>query len=356
MTSHTLAMELPRAEAAVPTCRGGDFRLRSPVGLLHTTVTMTVAYQLYFSSAGSAALFTTIGLLLTCVALSLLMVSVREAALLSKSGFISMIALADTALVTIALYLAHGQAPALYLVYFLIMLIATSSPSLSLTLGLSVLLTLAYGSQLYLWNLYDETHLLQLPILFTMAAFYAYNRETMRQELTRLKGIATNGQRDPLTHLPNREQFLKDLQTALPHVSPYGPPSLAILFVDLDKFKPVNDSFGHQIGDQLLVAVAQRMLACVRAEDVVSRYGGDEFTLLLRGLHGTEEAEQTVARLLDRLSQPFQLGGHDIRIGASIGMAVKDNVWDHADELITRADAAMYRVKKGQSWKAAACA
>jgi diguanylate cyclase (GGDEF)-like protein len=324
------------------------------VGLLHTTVTVAVAYQLYFSGAGPAAPFTTIGLLAACVALSLLMVSVRESVLLSQSWFISTIALADTALATTALYLVHGQAPALYLVYFLIMLIATSSPSLPLTCGVSVLLTLAYGSQLYLWHLYDETHLLQLPILFTMAAFYAYNSEATRQELKRLGQMATKGQRDPLTHLPNREQFLTDLQTALPHVSPYGPPSLAVLFVDLDKFKPVNDTFGHQIGDQLLIAVAQRMMACVRAGDVVSRYGGDEFTLLLRVLHGTEDAERTVARLLDSLRQPFQLGGHDIQIGASIGMAVKTNVWDHAEDLITRADAAMYRVKQGHPWKAAA--
>jgi len=315
---------------------------------------VAVAYQLYFSGAGPAAPFTTIGLLAACVALALLMVRVRESALLSQSWFISTIALADTALATTALYLVHGQAPALYLVYFLIMLMATSSPSLPLTCGVSVLLTLAYGSQLYLWHLYDETHLLQLPILFTMAAFYAYNSEATRQELTRLGQMATNGQRDPLTHLPNREQFLQDLQTALPHVSPYGPPSLAVLFVDLDKFKPVNDTFGHQIGDQLLIAVAQRMMACVRAGDVVSRYGGDEFTLLLRVLHGTEDAERTVARLLDSLRHPFQLGGHDIQIGASIGMAVKNNVWDQAEDLLTRADAAMYRVKQGHPWKAAA--
>ena len=354
MAAQTMALTFPPADAAVSPCRGGGFRLRSPVGLLHTTVTLAVAYQLYFSGAGPAAPFLTIGLLAACGALALLMVSVRESGLLSRSWFISTIALADTALATTALYLVHGQAPALYLVYFLIMLIATSSPSLPLTFGLSVTLTLAYGSQLYWWDLYDETHLLQLPILCTMAAFYAYTSETTRQELTRLRQLATTGQRDPLTRLPNREQFLQALHAALPHVSPYGPPSLAVLFVDLDKFKPVNDTFGHQIGDQLLVAVAQRMLACVRAEDVVSRYGGDEFTLLLRVIQGTVDAERTMARLLDSLRQPFQLSGHDIRIDASIGMAVKDNVWDHAEDLITRADAAMYRVKKGHPWQAAA--
>lgn len=353
MTSHTMVLESPRADTAAPTCRSGGFRLRSPVGLLHITVTVAVAYQLYYSGAGAAAPFTTIGLLAACVALSLLMVTVREAGLLSQSGVISLIALAETALVTTALYLAHGQAPALYLVYFLIMLIATASPSLPVTVGLSVLLTFAYGSQLYLWGLYDEAHLLQLPILLAMAAFYAYNRNMARQEHDRLKRMATDGQRDPLTHLPNREQFLMALQAVLPHVSPYGPPSLAVLFVDLDKFKPINDTFGHQIGDQLLVAVAQRMLACVRAEDVVSRYGGDEFILLLQGLQGTEDAERMVARLLESLRRPFQLGGHDIRIGASIGMAVKDTVWDQAGDLITRADTAMYRMKQGEPRQAA---
>jgi diguanylate cyclase (GGDEF)-like protein len=315
---------------------------------------VTVAYQLYFSGAGAAAPFATVGLLAACVGLLLLMVSVRGASLLSQSGVISLIALAETALVTTALYLAHGQAPTLYLVYFLIMLIATASPSLPVTVGLSVLLTLAYGSQLYLWGLYDEVHLLQLPILLAMAAFYAYNSNMARQEHDRLKQMATNGQRDPLTRLPNREQFLMTLQAALSHVSPYGPPSLAVLFVDLDKFKPVNDTFGHQIGDQLLVAVAQRMLACVRAEDAISRYGGDEFTLLLQGLQGTEDVEHTVARLLESLRHPFQLGGHDIRISASIGMAVKETVWDQAGDLIARADVAMYRVKNGEPRQAAA--
>ena len=166
--------------------------------------------------------------------------------------------------------------------------------------------------------------------------------------------FATEQDGDPLTRLPNREQFLQALHAALPHVSPYGPPSLAVLFVDLDQFKPVNDTYGHQIGDQLLVAAAQRMVACVRAEDVVSRYGGDEFTLLLRALHGPDEAERTVARLRDSLRQPFQLSGHDIRIGASIGLAVKTTVWDRAEDLLTRADAAMYRVKQRVPRQAAA--
>lgn len=352
MATQSMPPDSPAA-AASPRRRRG-VRLRSPLGVLHTTITVAVAYQLYFSGAAAAAPGLTLSLLAACGALTLLLLRVREAGRLSHGGFISAIALADTALATTALYLVHGQAPALFLVYFLIMLLATATPSLPLACGVSVTLTLAYGSQLYMWHLLDETHLLQLPILCTMAAFYAYTSETTRQELTRLRQLATTGQRDPLTRLPNREQFLQALHAALPHVSPYGPPSLAVLFVDLDQFKPVNDTYGHQIGDQLLVAAAQRMVACVRAEDVVSRYGGDEFTLLLQALHGPDEAERTVARLRDSLRQPFQLSGHDIRIGASIGLAVKTTVWDRAEDLLTRADAAMYRVKPRVPRQAAA--
>ena len=122
--------------------------------------------------------------------------------------------------------------------------------------------------------------------------------------------------------------------------------SVAILFIDLDKFKPVNDTYGHDIGDQLLIAVGKRMLGCLRHEDLLCRYGGDEFLILLQGVRSKEQAEETRVRLLSVLTHPFTLTGHTISIGASIGIATKTSVFQAVDDIIKKADAAMYTIKR----------
>ena len=146
---------------------------------------------------------------------------------------------------------------------------------------------------------------------------------------------------DHLTGLPNRREFLDQLSNGLAHA-----PQCVILFCDLDGFKSVNDRHGHEAGDELLVEVARRLRACVRQSDLVSRFGGDEFLILLR-----DQAPSVVTavcdRIADALSRPIELRVEQVSIGASIGLAIATGEAD-ADALIRRADRAMYEAKRDE--------
>lgn len=353
MKSNVRATDItPAKSAAELTCRRKGARLNSKAGLLHVTLSLAVCYHLYLNDAIHTAPDSTIGLVLFSVALLFIILTIRNKTI-PHEWLLSTIALADTVVAVIALYLTKGEANSIFLLYFVTMLIAVSSPTLQLSCGMSALLIGTYGIELYLWEFYDERHFLQLPILLCMASFYAYSSETVRRELARVKAKRKREQLDPLTQLPNRERFLKELRTSLGKVTPYHSPTLAVLFVDLDNFKPVNDTFGHHIGDQLLIEVANRMGGCLREDDIVGRHGGDEFTLLLRNLQTTEEVHHAVSRLLSGFNHPFHVAGRDIRIQASVGIALQESAYDSAEDLIRRADDAMYRMKYGHELKAA---
>ena len=121
---------------------------------------------------------------------------------------------------------------------------------------------------------------------------------------------------------------------------------VTLLYMDLDGFKPVNDEFGHDIGDQLLVAVAKRLAACTRVEDTVARLGGDEFAVLVDSGTAPADAEQVSDRLAAAVTRPFVIGGHQLHLGASIGRAVFPIDADDPDGLLRAADAAMFGVKR----------
>ena len=149
---------------------------------------------------------------------------------------------------------------------------------------------------------------------------------------------------DLLTRLPNRSLFKDRLSMALTQAARNNQ-RLAVMFIDLDRFKIINDSLGHTMGDRLLQAVSQRLLACIRKGDTLSRFGGDEFTLLLPDTVGTQAAVQVAEKILESVKEPFRLGDHDIHIGASIGIAMYPEGGTTLDGLIKNADIAMYRVK-----------
>jgi diguanylate cyclase (GGDEF)-like protein/PAS domain S-box-containing protein len=162
-----------------------------------------------------------------------------------------------------------------------------------------------------------------------------------REQAQRLAQLALY---DSLTQLPNRTLLLDRLDVALERARRTGA-RVGLLFIDLDRFKPVNDSLGHAVGDQLLVLVGQRLLNCVRKSDTVSRLGGDEFVITLDDIAHFREASRCAAKIAEALEAPFVVAGHILRLGASVGTAVfPDDAADPA-QLLRQADLAMYEVK-----------
>ena len=149
---------------------------------------------------------------------------------------------------------------------------------------------------------------------------------------------------DNLTGLPNRALFNDRLEAAVLRSRRSGSCS-AVLFIDLDRFKPVNDSLGHAVGDQLLIAVAQRLLAGTRSSDTVCRYGGDEFVILLAEIAHPEDASLYASKLKAAFSTPFEVCGHQLLVTASIGIACFPESTSNANELVQCADTAMYESK-----------
>jgi diguanylate cyclase (GGDEF)-like protein/PAS domain S-box-containing protein len=149
---------------------------------------------------------------------------------------------------------------------------------------------------------------------------------------------------DPLTGLPNRVLFMYSIEHALAGAR-RNKLGVAVMFLDLDGFKLVNDTLGHLVGDQLLIAFGQRIKSCVRPGDTVARLGGDEFTVLLESLPGSDEAERVASRILERLQTPFQFEGRDLYVSSSIGIAYGTLGAMAPSDLLRYADAAMYRAK-----------
>jgi diguanylate cyclase (GGDEF)-like protein/PAS domain S-box-containing protein len=149
---------------------------------------------------------------------------------------------------------------------------------------------------------------------------------------------------DPLTGLPNRTLFNDRLHQAWARAARRDEP-IALLYLDLDRFKSVNDTFGHSVGDHLLVTVARRMSECLRTTDTVARLGGDEFAVILDPVFGTQEALSIAQRIVDYVRQPMDIQGHEIRITPSIGAALTTGSAIEPDHLLRRADAAMYQAK-----------
>jgi diguanylate cyclase (GGDEF)-like protein len=167
----------------------------------------------------------------------------------------------------------------------------------------------------------------------------AIERTQMRKRLQHM------AQYDQLTHLPNRQLFLDRLKTALTRAE-RDQTLLSLLFVDLDRFKQVNDTLGHAMGDLLLQRVAQRLLECVRASDTVARLGGDEFVVLLESGHAAEQATAVAEKILSAFLQPFDLDGHQVPMWPSIGVAIYPEHGGDESLLLSHADAAMYLSKK----------
>ena len=168
---------------------------------------------------------------------------------------------------------------------------------------------------------------------------YALERRRNEQKLVNLAEL------DSLTGLANRSIFMEYLRHAVARTDRQKN-HVGLLFLDLDRFKTINDSLGHAAGDQLLVQVAERLTKSIRASDMVCRLGGDEFTVILEGVGRTEIAAHVAEKILAALAASFSIDGHDIYVNASIGIALYPGGHAGVDELVKNADMAMYRAKE----------
>jgi len=166
-----------------------------------------------------------------------------------------------------------------------------------------------------------------------------YRRQAERQ-------LLRGALHDAVTDLPNRASFVERLSQALARTRRDSDYRFAVLFVDCDHFKAVNDHLGHAAGDRLLVEIARRLQSSVRPADVVARLGGDEFTLLLEEVAGLPQVEHVARRVLDSLAAPFLLEGREVRTSVSIGAVLSEPHYEQAQDLLRDADLAMYRAKE----------
>lgn len=176
--------------------------------------------------------------------------------------------------------------------------------------------------------------------------------EMRTQVLQRESELDHLAHHDALTGLPNRTLFRRRLSEALAAANKHGM-LVGLLFMDLDRFKQINDSYGHAAGDKMLIEIGRRLLSVFRQEDLVARLGGDEFAVLLENLHQRDEMSRLARKALDAIERPYGFGGHLFYSGASIGIAVAPDDGEDPDRLIQLADAAMYASKhdEGSSFR-----
>ncbi len=175
--------------------------------------------------------------------------------------------------------------------------------------------------------------------LLTRSIRYAIERNRAEQQLLH------NAFHDTLTGLANRALFGDRLEMAMAGARRRPTGQFAVLFFDLDRFKNINDSLGHNVGDQLLVALARRLETIIRPGDTVARIGGDEFAILVNDMHDVADAIQVAERILEGFKDPFHIDCNEVFVSASIGIAVHDHATTEADAMLRDADIAMYRAK-----------
>jgi diguanylate cyclase (GGDEF)-like protein len=187
----------------------------------------------------------------------------------------------------------------------------------------------------------QERHLLERTVDLNSKELNSANELLRKQN----QEIAQLARQDVLTGLPNRYTYKEKVDQALKRARRYKR-KFAIIFIDLDRFKIINDNLGHHIGDLLLCAVARRLTSCIREVDLIARLGGDEFTILSDEINGANEAEEIANRVLEGLSRPFRVKEHELMVTASIGISVFPSDGGDMIELGKNADIAMYRAKE----------
>ncbi|MBE7517226.1 MAG: PAS domain S-box protein [Chloracidobacterium sp.] len=204
--------------------------------------------------------------------------------------------------------------------------------------AVSELLELTNGR---IFERYSQPQYLDGKPIGRVACFRDITERSRAEE--RLRHVALH---DTLTNLPNRAEFMNHLQAAIDRTRGNDYAKFAVLFLDLDRFKVINDSLGHAVGDKLLVAIAERLQAGVRPGDIVARLGGDEFTILLNRSGVAEDVAGVAERLQRMISAPFKIDNYEVFTSASIGIVASGTLDRQAEDFLRDADAAMYRAKE----------
>jgi diguanylate cyclase (GGDEF)-like protein len=178
-----------------------------------------------------------------------------------------------------------------------------------------------------------------IKVLLPQLAELLNNLQTIKQKLEHQAGT------DALTSLPNRRQFYRQIGAMMANAKQQDA-MFALLFLDLDNFKPINDEFGHEAGDEILLTVAQRLVDGLRHSDTVARFGGDEFVICLNSVRDQGAVTMTVQKLIARLTLPCTVQGQPLQIGVSIGISIFPEHGSQIDTLIRAADSAMYQAKE----------
>jgi len=250
------------------------------------------------------------------------------------------------------LFATFGVSNYLWIFGTVVLLIAMASYAPS-TLHFSVLSGLiigGYGFALQRAGLLGPNEVLVLPLLLCLTLVFVSKITTAQAEIQRIVKMDDEQQAqqptglDALTGLPNRAHFLERLERIVQYTDHNRSFRFAVLFLDLDGFKPINDKLGHKAGDAVLRHVARIFQSCLRQGDVVGRYGGDEFVFLLNSIQHPSEATQCAERIVTKLKSPIDVGER-VTVGASIGIAFNTNLAEKAEELLRDADQAMYRAK-----------
>jgi diguanylate cyclase (GGDEF)-like protein len=257
----------------------------------------------------------------------------------------------DTAvlLASCAVEPAVGVPVAVGVVVIFLLISCCASLADRIILGLLVSCVLAAISDQF--NLLKPEHALLLPVGALLLILVPSRGQSFGTEgpLALTDEPPSSLGRDVLTGLPNRQAFVQHVWRSIRwrRLNPGG--HFAVLFIDLDNFKPINDHFGHQAGDAVLQRVAKRLQARLKSADVAARYGGDEFVLLLNQVQSQDDVARVAERLVAAIQEPIHVG-QSVSVGASVGIALSTNVHAAPEDLIKDADAAMYRAKaKGKN-------
>ncbi|WP_394148470.1 diguanylate cyclase domain-containing protein [Shewanella atlantica] len=243
----------------------------------------------------------------------------------------------------------HGQVRGALTIYSLSMTQSYQKKDLELLTFVSQHIATAIEQKLSAETLKNSYEQLEEKVLERTQALAMLNQDLENEIAHRRKveqQLVHDANHDTLTGLPNRSMFMERLSQAVKHIRRHSLDRFALLFIDLDRFKLINDTLGHLEGDRFLIETSSRLKLCIRDNDTLARIGGDEFVILLDSIKGTDDAEEVAERVLTELSRPYKLANQHFISGASIGIAFSHNhKSDTCESLLRDADAAMYQAK-----------